>query len=159
MHAYCIFAETQKCGMVAAMLRRALACECFSPAVLQRKWVKGQMLEEKHDYLPGYIFLYTEEPLRERLWIDGIIRWLGDGELSWSDREFALGLYEKRGVIGTVKAVEQGDRVRLSDPVWAGLQGEIVKLDRGRRRCCVAFDFDGLRRTVWVGYDLVEAPS
>lgn len=49
-----------------------------------------------------------------------------------------------------------GDRVKVNDPAWEGMQGEIIKLDRQRKRCCVTFDFDGQQRKVWIGYEMVE---
>ena len=36
------------------------------------------------------------------------------------------------------------------------MEGLVVKLDRGRKRCCVEFRFDDTQWRVWVGYELVE---
>ena len=156
MHAYCLFCETQRCGLIAAYIEKTKGLRCISPRIVQRKWVKGEAREENHDWLPGYIFLYTEEPIHPRFDIGGIIRCLGGGELTGKDLAFADMLYQQNGVIGTIRLAQVGDRCHVADPLWETLQGTIVKMDRGRTRCCVEFEFDQVKRTVWVGYDLVK---
>ena len=36
------------------------------------------------------------------------------------------------------------------------IQGKVVKMDFGRKRCCIEFEFDEVRRTIWVGYEMVR---
>ena len=157
MHAYCLFCETQRCRDIAAILKNKYGLRCFSPQIIQRKWVRGVALDESHDWLPGYIFVYTEEPANMYFpQVKGIIRCLGKDELAGQDRRFADMLYQKNGVMNTVKLVQIGDRCRVADPSWEKVRGTVVKLDRGRKRCCVEFEFDGIRRSVWVGYDMVD---
>ena len=162
MYAYCLFCETQRCKALSRMIPAYLmsldpgyAPICYSPQIIQRKWIKGVMHEERHDWLPGYLFLYTvcEIP---KFKVPGLLRWLGNGVLQGSDLEFANILYEKQGVMGILRAAEIGDRVQVDDPAWAGLNGRITRLDRNRKRCCVEFDFDGRTMSIWVGYDLVR---
>ena len=107
--------------------------------------------------LPGYIFLYPEETMTDPIRIPGIIRMLGNGPLQNEDLAFATMLREHHGVIGTICLAEEGDRCVIRDPLWENQRGVILKIDRGRKRCCVEFEFDHIRRTVWVGYDLVKA--
>ena len=156
MYAYCLFCETRRCRDIAFLIQQRYNHRCFSPRIIQRKWVKGTPVEEQHDWLPGYVFVYTEEPLKDRIEISGILRCLGDDVLKGRDREFALMLHRLDGVLASVKVTRAGDRCRIADPAWIDMDGEIVKLDRGRQRCCVEFEFDGAKRTVWVGYDMVE---
>ena len=156
MHAYCLFCETQKCAGIARQIERRYGFRCISPEIIQRKWVKGVPCEQRHDWLPGYIFLYTEAPVTENFWMPGMIRWLGGGELQNEDAVFADMLYRKNGVLGTVRLAELGDRCTIDDPQWNGISGTIVRMDRGRKRCCVEFLFDSVKRTVWLGYELVK---
>ena len=155
MHAYCLFCETQKASFIAQMIEQNHGFRCISPQIIQRKWVKGVCLEEKHNWLPGYIFFYTDEPLERKFYFPGVLRWLGEGELKGEDRAFADMLYERGGVMGTIRLAEVGDRCVVNEPAWRGLEGRIVKLDRGRKRCCVEFSFDNSRITAWVGYEMV----
>ena len=157
MHAYCLFCETKRCHDIAFIIERDLGYRCFVPIIIQRKWVKGVAQEVRHDWLPGYVFLYTNEPVHPRFAVKGIIRCLGNDELEGNDLAFAEMLYARDGILGTVKLAEVGDRCKLIDPLWASISGTLIKVDRGRKRCCVEYEFDGVKRQVWAGYDMVEA--
>ena len=156
MHAYCLFCETQKCATVALLVERKYNVRCISPVIIQRKWVKGNCEEKQHKWLPGYVFLYTDIPIKEKFWIPGIIRWLGDGELRHEDKSFAQMIFDNDGVLGTLKLAEVGDRCVIDNPLWQNMEGRVVKVDRGRKRCCVEFLFDGVKRSVWLGYEMVR---
>ena len=156
MYAYCLFCETQKCEIIAHIIQSVYGIRCISPRIMQRKWVKGQCLEESHRWLPGYIFLYSEEPMVPYFPVAGIIRWLENSELKGRDYDFAEMLYRQNGVMGTVRVAEVGDRCKIADPVWENMSGTIVKVDRSRKRCCISFEFDNILRNVWVGYELIQ---
>ena len=154
MHAYCLYCERQKCGRIAQLMELHPGIRCISPAIIQRKWVGKQCLEERHDWLPNYLFLYADEPLREKIWADGIIRWLGNGELEGSDLTFARMLYEQNGVLGTIHLVAEGDRCVINDPIWKNAKGRILKIEKKKKRCCLEINFDNIPRTIWLGYDM-----
>ena len=156
MHAYCLFCETQKCDTVATLIQRTMGIRCFSPEIIQRKWTKGVCEEKHHPWLPGYVFLYTEEPLDQPIRMPGIIRRLGDGELKNEDLAFANMLYDHNGVMGTIHLAEVGQYCTVDDPLWKKMEGKVIKIDRGRKRCCVEFTFDNIKRTVWLGYELIQ---
>lgn len=154
--AYCLFCETQKCLSISRIIEQCWGIHCIYPEIIQRKWVKGIPEEKKHALLPGYIFLYPDEPLKNAIRIPGIIRILGNGELQNMDLAFATMLKEKKGVIGTIRLVEVGERCTIEEPFWGEMKGKVIKLDRGRKRCCIEFVFDSVRRTVWLGYELIS---
>ena len=156
VHAYCLFCETQKCALIALQIERKYGIRCISPQIIQRKWVKGVCEEKRHNWLPGYVFLYTDSPIAEKFWIPGMIRWLGNNELQNHDKAFADMIYENKGVLGTLKLAEVGDRCVIDDPLWKNMEGKVIKIDRGRKRCCVEFVFDNVRREVWLGYEMVR---
>ena len=156
MPAYCLFCETQKCKNIASIIERSYDIRCISPEIIQRKWTKGVCEEKHHPWLPGYIFLYTEKPLDQPIHIPGIIRRLGDGELKNEDLAFANMLYDHNGVMGTIHLVEVGQYCTVNDPLWKKMEGKVIKIDRGRKRCCVEFTFDNTKRTVWLGYELIQ---
>ena len=156
MHAYCLFCETQRCDQIAELIRIRYGYTSFSPKILQRKWVKGVPTEEWHRWLPGYLFFYTDEPIYPHFDLQGIIRCLGKGELTGRDLAFAEMIYHKQGIMGTVPLIQEGDRCSIKDPAWAEMQGKVIKMDRGRKRCCIEFEFDGLTRTIWAGYEIME---
>lgn len=156
MYAYCLFCETQRCRPIAEYISRSYGYQCISPRIIQRKWVKGEMTEESHNWLPGYIFLYTDHLILPNFNINGIIRCLGNRELSGNDLSFAEMIYRLHGVMGTVSLIREGERCRINDPAWKDICGKVIKMDHGRKRCCIEFEFDGTRRTVWAGYEMME---
>ena len=156
MHVYCLFCETQRCRQIAAIITKDFEYQCIYPQIVQRKWVKGVPTEVYHDWLPGYLFLYSEQPIQARLNISGIIRRLGNGELEGQDLAFAKMIFSRQGIMGTVSLLQEGDRCSVADPAWKDIRGKVVKMDFGRKRCCIEFEFDGTRRTIWVGYELLR---
>lgn len=163
MHYYCMYCQSQKCAAVVSDLQAMGIGRAFAPRIIQRKWVKGKALEEIHDYLPGYVFLYTEEPLTDfgPLWaLPPVLRLLGSPddfyELYGSDRAFARMLLETDGTIGILKAVEEGSVVKLDPTLFGDFEGKIIRLDRGRRRAEIEFDFDGKVQRVWCGVEMIS---
>ncbi len=159
MYAYCLFCETQRCALIARLIERSTGIRCIFPEIIQRMWVKGKCEEKRHSWLPGYLFLYTDEPISEPIRIAGIIRMLGKGELQNEDLAFAKMLYDCNGIMGTISLTEVGDRCIITDPVWQKIEGKVIKIDRGRKRCCIEFTFDQIRRTVWLGYELIQSKT
>ena len=162
-HIYCIFCETQKTSTIAQLIEEVLRIRCISPRIVQRYWKQGREEHHVHDYLPGYIFLYTEEPVesfRDVCQFPGVLRVLGreenDYELEGADRSFAAMLHEMGGTIGIMKAYREGDHVKLANHLYQGFTGEIVRMDRRKGRAQIRFDFDGSTQYVWVGYDLIH---
>ena len=156
MHVYCLFCETQHCRQIATIIEKDFGFRCIYPQIVQRKWIKGKPTEEMHDWLPGYLFLYSEQSMVTMPRVTGIIRCLGNGELTDGDLEFARMIQQRNGIMGNVSLIQDGSRCRIKDTAWSGLQGEVIKMDRERERCCIQFVFDDTVRTIWVGYEIVE---
>lgn len=154
MFAYCLFCETQRCKAIADIISKNYGYICISPQIIQRKWIKGNPTEEAHDWLPGYIFLYSEIPILPHFEVEGIIRILGNSALTGSDQRFAELILCHNGVIGNVTLIQNNGRCILSDPAWNSFNATIIKLDRERKRCCVQFEFDDAIRTIWIGYEI-----
>ncbi len=160
---YCLFCNTQKAGAIAEIFQHEGTVRALSPRIVQRKWVKGRALEEEHSYLPGYVFLYSDHPIEKfyRLYhIPGVLRILGNRDedylLSGSDLAFAKMLASMNGVIGILKAYQEGDLVKLDREVFGDFEGRIVKFDRSRKRAQIEFDFDGRKQNVWCGVDMIR---
>ena len=166
MHTYCLFCQTQKAAQVVNLIESIYpedtGVRCISPRIVQRCWVKGKEELRVHDYLPGYLFLYTEDPIKEFVElrrVTGVIRLLGerdDGyELVGADRDFAEMLHNMDGTIGIMKTVKVGDRVQLDKSIYKGFTGEVIRVDRRKGRCQIRFEFDKSIQNVWVGYEVV----
>ncbi len=163
MVSYCLFCNTNRCTQIASEIRKQFGLTAFSPKIIQRKWVKGKCYEETTNYLQGYVFVYSDTPIqtfREIKQIDGVLRFLGEKETGYvlhhDDQRFAEMIFANQGRIGIFKAFEIGNRVYLTKESLAGLEGEIVKLDRRKGRAQVEFRFDSRSFRIWVGFNLVS---
>ena len=162
MACYCLFCNSTRCEAVASLLAKRMDCRAISPKIVQRKWIKGTCVEEVRDFLPGYVFLYTDASLRtfETLrTVDGVLRLLGRQEegyrLCGEDLRFAQMLLGSEGRIGILPAYEVGDRIRLAAESLPGYEGEIVKVDRRKGRAQVLIRFDEKEIKLWAGFDII----
>ena len=171
MYAYCLFCLANQCVTVARFIRSTTSYTVIQPTFAQRQWVKGVPHEVSRDLLPGYLFLFSEQPIQQIhsiLQFDGVIRFLSYGrdeqgamqlELTGDDYEFAMGLYRCDGQVNAVRVYHEGELLRLSSGLFGGMEGEILRVDHQRKRLQLRFTFKDIARTVWVGYDVVEAPA
>ena len=160
MYTYCLFCRTQRCQRIAQLLEIRGGNRAFSPQILQKQRVQGENRQVYRDLLPGYVFIYNEEPLHDYMTffgMDGVIRRIGESEewyeLQGSDREFALNLMEKGGVVGAVRVVNIGETVRLEDPLFAQSEGRVTQIDYRKERARVEFTFRGNVCHTWVALD------
>ena len=164
MYVYCLFCQTQKCRSVAYALEQRGIPRAFSPRIINRQRVKGKNLDVTFDLLPGYVFVYTDEKLNAFdafRGVTGIIRRLGDAEsgyaLTGTDYDFAMRLYRKDGLVGHMTVFKIGDEVRLDDPLFAGCQGRITRLDVKKQRARVDYQFANMSCHAWIACDLITA--
>ena len=163
MHCYCIFCDTNKCDTAAKMAESFYSVKAVSPMITKRHKIKGKLVDVERQLMPGYIFLFSEDPVEsfDKLRrIDGFYRLLGrkeDGyELEGDDRHSALRIYGTNGLIPPQKIYKEGDRVTLGPELFAGMQGTIRKYEKNNKRILVEFKFENTSRLVWVAADLIE---
>lgn len=150
LKAYCVFCKT---GSENAIAQRVNAMSSGIKAivpvrVLQEKY-KKKWIERERLLIPGYVFVYAKREIsfRKLIKMTGAYKVLeyqsGKRELIGSDYEYALWVYTHNGRIGTSKVLVEGDTVKVIDgPLKDGI-GEILKLDRHKKRAWVEFNFYG----------------
>lgn len=162
---YCLFCETAKCNTLAKIAAERFGCRAISPKQVQHTWSKGKSVDIIHDLLPGYLFLYFEDeddkPTITELWrMHGVIRCLSDSdrnyELKGNDEAFALTLLKSDGVIGKTQVYREGDRIRICDGAFEGLETRIVKVDHRGSRMMIEIPFAKQLVRTWVEYEIVE---
>lgn len=163
MNVYCLFCETGKCSGIAKAAEDLFPCRAIAPKQVQHRWSRGKPCDIIHDLLPGYVFLYFEDnrPEISRLRsLNGVIRCLSDTEgrceLGGNDESFALSLLQCNGVIGKTRVYRDGDRIRIREGAFEGVQAEIVKVDRRRARMMIEIPFANRSVRTWVEYEIVE---
>ena len=162
MNAYCLFCETEKCEFVAHTVKQVFECEAISPKQIQHTWQKGAMVDRIRDLLPGYLFLYSEEPLNlyRCRYLPGVLRCLrtydNSYELGGSDDAFAKMLLEKEGIIGKTEVYQEGDRIHLTEGAFSGLKAKILKVDHRAGRMQIEIPFARRLVKTWVEYEIVD---
>lgn len=162
MFVYCLQCQTQRCRIIAELLEKQGTLRAISPQIISRQRKHGKLEDHMYDLLPGYVFVYTEQQLENfDLFsrVDGIIRRLdsdaaGKG-LSGADFDFAVNLYQKNGIVGTVTVFKEGDTVRVDDPLFQGYHGTVVYIDHRKQRAKIHFHFDGKDWTIWVACNVL----
>ena len=164
MYAYCLFCLTQRCRVIAKLMEIRGVDRAFSPQIIRKQRRKGVNRRVSFDLLPGYVFIYSRERLTDyRLFygMDGVVRRVGrhdDGyELEGSDLDFAMKLFEKDGVVGSMKTCRVGEQVTLEDPLFNGCQGRITRIDYRKERARVDFVFDNMACHTWISLDDVKS--
>lgn len=160
MHIYCLFCQTQRAKKIAELMENCGLHRAFTPQVVCRHRVQGEMKDQLYDLLPGYLFLFSETAVRDFSdfrWITGIGHQIGRREdrfeLVGSDRTFAQQLYEVNGVVHPMKLVHEGETVKLLDPLFENNDGVITKIEYKKQRARVEFSFDNERWITWVAVD------
>ncbi len=163
MHVYCLFCQTEKCPIVPKVLERYGYERAIYPQIMMRERVQGKNVDVRRNLLPGYVFVYQEEAVRdvaELKRIAGARRVLGNPdhgyELRNADYDFAITLLGKDGLINAVRVVRVGEKVTLADPVFAACEGEVTKVDQRKQRARVDFVFNGMSCHTWVAYEMVK---
>ena len=151
MYVYCLFCRTQRCNRIAQLMEIRGVNRAFSPKILSKQRKEGVNVPREWDLLPGYVFLFSEERLASFepfAGIDGIIRRVGHSEqgyeLDGPDRDFALSLLERNGVVETV---------RLEDPLFEGSEGIVTRVDYRKERARVDFMFENSACHTWIALE------
>lgn len=126
--------------------------------------VNGQWIDKTEPMMPGYLFVFSdaEYPFSLLKKVDGVIRVLTYGEkdqagyLAGRDLDFAAWLDRENGLIGKLDAIQQGDFVRITDGALQEMQGKVIAMNRHRHTVQVEVTLFNAKRTVWLGYEVVE---
>lgn len=159
----CLFCTTGKEELVVQAVEekgwgKAIFPKRSSPVRKGRQWI-----EMFKPLLPGYVFVYSDRgQVRQRdfLNLSHVIRVLSyDGErdeLTGRDLEFAGWIWQQRGRVGVMKALQIGDWIEITDGAFKQLHGTIVRMDRRRRTFLVSLNGEGAIKQIWLTYEVIE---
>ena len=128
---------------------------------------KGVMVQATPAVFPGYLFLESEhETLMKFHWqfrrTDGFFRFLKSNRniqpLAGKDLETVLHFIKKAGPLAGISQVFFDDNARIVvvDGPLAGLEGNIVKVDKRKKRAKIKLDLYDDSFTIDLGYELIE---
>ncbi|MCL1928759.1 MAG: antiterminator LoaP [Treponema sp.] len=152
-------------------LFRALNSDCPIEIYFPKRTVpirrKGVMVQSTPAVFPGYIFLECGvEILRHYHWqfrrTDGFFRFLKSNQniqpLAGKDLETVLHFIKKAGPLAGISQVyfDINSRIVVIDGPLAGLEGNIVKVDKRKKRAKIKLDLYDDSFTIDLGYELIE---
>ena len=162
-HIYCVFCRTGAEARLGNEIEERFERVRALVAVQEKHRTKQGTYEiERRVFLPGYLFLYTEEPLdlEHIRRMEDVYRVLGDAdgmiELRGSDRAFARWLWENQGIIGISKLrIADGKLKIVSGPMQYFVES-IVKLDKHTKNALVRMNFAGKTNEIWLAFEFAE---
>lgn len=145
------------------VLSREAFERCFLPYYIGMKKYGGEWHEEKKLLFPGYVFVISENA--ERLFLElkkvlGLTKLLGGGQeiVALRQEEIAfLRLFgeEKMIVEMSVGEIENG-KIRVIEGPLKGLEHQIRKIDRHKRKAWIEVELGGKRQETQVGLEIVR---
>ena len=162
MYTYCLFCRTDKVRYIACETQDMFGCRSLVPKQVQHTWSRGKMVNRIRDLFPGYLFLYSEEPLAiSCFWqIPGVIRCLRSSDeyyhLSGTDDAFAGYILESRGIIGKTRVLERDNRLELGPEAFGGAKVSILRVDRRAQRMQIEIRFARQTIRTWIEFEIVS---
>lgn len=132
---------------------------------------RGVMVQTTPAVFPGYIFLELdgEEAILRYYWlfrkISGFYRFLKSNRniqpLEGRDLETALHFIKKTGPLAGISRVyfDENSRIVVVDGPLAGLEGNIVKVDKRKGRAKIKLDLYKDSFTIDLGFELLQPAS
>ncbi len=135
---------------------------CFVPYYEEKKKYQGQWHTNMKVLFPGYVFLISEQlaKLQEELKkVQGLTRLIGAGEdiipLSEEEVAFLERLGHKEQVVGMSVGVIVNERVCILEGPLTGMEGNITKIDRHKRKAWIEVEMFGRIVEMQVGCEIV----
>lgn len=126
---------------------------------------KGKQVPSLAPIFPGYVFYEAEEVSPEIYWIlkrlSGFVRFLKNEDrlekLSGADRELLLHFLSYGEVVEKSLAYfDENNRIRVTRGPMKGLEGQIIKVDKRKRRAKIRLSMYSNRFLVDFGFELLE---
>lgn len=152
---YCIFCKSGSEDILAEKIAKVSPqIEALIPVRTLQQKKNGIWVSTQQHLIPGYIFLYVGEDIsfRDIKQLLDVYKVLDYGaeskELVDADYQYAMWIYRHCGNIELSKVVFEGSTVKVVDGPLIEEIGNIVRIDRHKRRAWVEFNFCGKKHTV-----------
>lgn len=162
-HVYCLFCKTGSEEQVSAEIEKQHNVRALVAIQEKHKRIGKKYEIDRRVFLPGYLFLYTNEELRFDTIqkISNVYHILGDRneicELSGYDRSFAEWLYLNDGIIGISRIrVSNGNLSVRSGPMRFFLS-KIVRIDKHTKNAVARISLQNREIDLWLAFDFDDA--
>lgn len=137
--------------------------DCKILYYVKKKKYLGEWHEERERLLPGYMFLITDnpQPISEALGrMTELTRLLGVGNhfcpIGPEEEELLTRLTGGRDEIGMSYGVIEKGILKIRSGVLTGMESQIKKIDRHKRKGFISMRLDGQEKLVGVGLEITE---
>lgn len=134
----------------------------FIPYYEEKKHICGEWKKRCQVLFPGYVFLVTDkvELLFHQLKkVIGLTKLLGDGTdiipLTEDEVAFMKNLGGEKQIVAMSEGIIEGTQVMIHSGPLAGLEGNIRRIDRHKRKAWVEMKMFGRMQLVQVGLEIV----
>ena len=158
-HMYCLFCKTGSEKQAAAEIEKEQNVRALVAIQEKHKRIGKKYEIDRRIFLPGYLFLYTNEKLSFDTIqkINNVYRILGAQneicELNGYDRSFAEWLYLNDGIVGI-------SRIRVSNGILSVSSGpmrfflkKIVRIDKHTKNALTRISFQNREVDLWLAFD------
>ena len=135
---------------------------CFLPYYEERRHIRGEWITLKKILFPGYVFVVTEkiEELYKCLKVViGLTKLLGTGEeivpLTEQEQRFLQKIGGDEHVVSMSEGIIEQSQVKVVSGPLAGMEGQIKKIDRHRRKAWLEMEMFGRMQRIQIGLEIV----
>ena len=136
---------------------------CFIPYYEERRHLKGNWTTIRRILFPGYVFLiteYVEELYQQLKCVLGMTKILGSGgeivPLSVDEVNFLERIGGEEQLVEMSEGVIEGGQVRIYQGPLQGMEGQVKKIDRHKRKAWLEIRMFGRMQLMQVGLEIVE---
>ena len=166
METYCIFCKNgSEQKIINQINKNYTGLTALAPVRIVNEKTGNKWTQKEKHLLPGYIFIYSEisNDIKFLLKSNDIYKVLqyenGVRTLQGQDMEYAMWIYNNHGRIIPSHVFEDGDKIRVVDGPLAEFNGQIIRIEKRKRRALVEFDFDGHKRSVSLSVEFITKDS
>lgn len=134
---------------------------CFIPYYEERRRIRGEWMTVKRILFPGYVFLITEkmeELFHQLKKVVGLTKMLGTGEeiipLTETETEFLKRFGGEDQIVEMSEGIIEQSRIRILSGPLMGMEGQIRKIDRHKRKAWIEVELFGRIQRVEVGLEI-----
>ncbi|HIZ08049.1 MAG TPA: antiterminator LoaP [Candidatus Eubacterium avistercoris] len=134
---------------------------CFIPHYEERRKIRGEWRTMEKVLFPGYVFLITEEV--EELFLQlrkviGLTKLLGTGNEITALSEMETAFLERLGgeeqIVRMSEGIIEESRAKILSGPLMGMEGQIRKIDRHKRKAWLEVEMFGRLQMVEIGLEI-----
>ena len=162
-HIYCLFCRSgAEQRMREAIEQKFRHIHVLFAVQEKHRIINGHQEIDRRIFLPGYLFLYTDEELDFDSFhrIHDIYKILGDEangcELQRSDRAFARWLWMNKGIIGISLLQNHDGKIEILSGPMKYFAEDIIRINKHTKNALVKMRFMDKESEIWLAFEFKD---